>query len=67
MEVEYFEKEYIKLIDKLMEIAERAGAAKEDQEDDFEAGISYGREGLARDLVIQMQKVVIDVHYGEIK
>ncbi len=65
MEVEYFEKEYIKLIGKLKEIVEKEEKGKE-SDGDFESGVSFGREGLAKDLVIQMQSVVINAHYGEL-
>lgn len=65
MEVEFFEKEYIKLIGKLKVIAEEAEKGKE-TDGDFESGVSFGREGLAKDLVIQMQSVVINAHYGEL-
>ena len=63
--MEYFEKEYIKLIGRLKDIAKKEGIAKEGEEDDFEAGISYGREGLAKELIIQMQSIVIETNYGE--
>ena len=65
MEVEFFEKEYIKLIGKLKEIAEKEEKAKE-SDGDFESGVSFGREELAKELIIQMQSVVIDAHYGEL-
>ena len=64
MEVEYFEGEYLKIIEKLKGIAtaEEGGVS---EQDDFESGVSMGREGLAKELIIQMQSVVIEVHYGE--
>ena len=64
MNAEYFEREYMEIIKRLKEIAEKEEGGC-GVEDDFESGVSMGREGLAKELIIQMQSVVIEAHYGE--
>ena len=65
MEPTFYEKEYLNIIKTLEEIVEKEEKGKE-SDGDFESGVSFGREGLAKDLVIQMQSVVINAHYGEL-